>query len=384
MRGRGGRPPPDPAFVLRGHDTILHAIAFCRSDGGLLAAAGDDGLVRVWDLETRRPALEFAASPGAVLTVKSLRDTRLLTQGKDGVYRVWDLSRPGTGGCEEGAPSPSSSVCAELSSDLHSFCKCTLVPWTRDGSLHEGVESEVIAVPHGSYDVGLWDIRTPQVQTVLSLGAQGVGVADGGGLRSSSSSGMLTALAAHAGHGLGGLSGPLVMGGYEDGLVRVWDVRSSRVLLRHPVNADAVFAVCAACTRQHLVIASGGVGGSVCISHLSVDTAEGAEDVGAGAWSGWGLGMREAASFKFKRSGQQKEGVNQIAARADSKIIAAACWDGLVRVFALKNPRPLAALKCHTKGVQSVAFSADSRWLASASDDTRIALWSIFQDDQHA
>jgi hypothetical protein len=28
--------------------------------------------------------------------------------------------------------------------------------------------------------------------------------------------------------------------------------------------------------------------------------------------------------------------------------------------------RPLATLKCHSKGVQSVAFSADSTWLASA------------------
>ena len=76
------------------------------------------------------------------------------------------------------------------------------------------------------------------------------------------------------------------------------------------------------------------------------------------------------------------QGVNQLVARSDDKIAAAACWDGTVRVYALKKPRPLATLRCHTKGVASVAFSRDGSWLASGSDDSRIALWRIFEQEQ--
>jgi hypothetical protein len=120
--------PPDPSFVLRGascacgrvgmrgwvkvlngqvagaetgHDAIVHSLAFCRGmlcsmwplqcnvltgtgklthrtcmptrtagHGGLLAAADDDGVVRVWDTATRRASCEFQASACSVLAVQ--------------------------------------------------------------------------------------------------------------------------------------------------------------------------------------------------------------------------------------------------------------------------------------------------------------------------
>ena len=38
-------------------------------DGGLLAAADEDGIVRGWDMATRRALFSFQASPCAVLSV---------------------------------------------------------------------------------------------------------------------------------------------------------------------------------------------------------------------------------------------------------------------------------------------------------------------------
>ncbi len=38
-------------------------------DGGLLAAADEDGIVRGWDMATRRALFSFQAAPCAVLSV---------------------------------------------------------------------------------------------------------------------------------------------------------------------------------------------------------------------------------------------------------------------------------------------------------------------------
>ncbi|RHY00705.1 hypothetical protein DYB36_013056 [Aphanomyces astaci] len=48
-----------------------------------------------------------------------------------------------------------------------------------------------------------------------------------------------------------------------------------------------------------------------------------------------------------------------------------------VRIFH-KRGKPLATLKYHTESVYSVGFSHDGDWLASASKDHKIALWSVY------
>jgi WD40 repeat protein len=50
-----------------------------------------------------------------------------------------------------------------------------------------------------------------------------------------------------------------------------------------------------------------------------------------------------------------------------------------VRLYACRRPRLLASLRCHGKGVQAVEFSPAGGWLASAAEDTRIALWDVFR-----
>jgi hypothetical protein len=49
----------------------IHAFtnAWKIDDGGLLAAADEDGIVRGWDMATRRALFSFQASPCAVLSV---------------------------------------------------------------------------------------------------------------------------------------------------------------------------------------------------------------------------------------------------------------------------------------------------------------------------
>ena len=64
--------------------------------------------------------------------------------------------------------------------------------------------------------------------------------------------------------------------------------------------------------------------------------------------------------------------------RPDGKILAAGGWDRRVRLWQWRKGKPLAVLKHHAGTVNAVHFSACSRWLATASDDRTVALWSLY------
>eukprot|EP00946_MAST-07B_sp_MAST-7B-sp1_P003626 g3626.t1 len=80
----------------------------------------------------------------------------------------------------------------------------------------------------------------------------------------------------------------------------------------------------------------------------------------------------------------KNRGVADIRLRPDGRIFAAACWDGNVRIYGVKKCRQLAVLRFHNAGVHAVAFPAcgtpavDAGMVVSASKDARIAVWGIF------
>jgi len=80
------------------------------------------------------------------------------------------------------------------------------------------------------------------------------------------------------------------------------------------------------------------------------------------------------------RLGSGTPGVNDLRVRPnDCRIFATAGWDHRIRVWAWRKPRPLAALRFHVASVTSVDFNpAERSVLASASQDTRIAIWRIY------
>ena len=78
-----------------GHPTAVWA-ARLSGDGSLLATAGYDGLVRVWDVATRQPKHDLRKHKGWARAVAFAADgTRLASGGEDGVIVIWD---PTTGG----------------------------------------------------------------------------------------------------------------------------------------------------------------------------------------------------------------------------------------------------------------------------------------------
>jgi WD40 repeat protein len=73
----------------RAHQGRVNSLAFAPNDR-LLASAGEDGQVKLWDLHSRRAPRVLGGHAGPVHSVAFSPDgRRVLSAGADGVIRVW-------------------------------------------------------------------------------------------------------------------------------------------------------------------------------------------------------------------------------------------------------------------------------------------------------
>ncbi|MHC4940009.1 MAG: WD40 repeat domain-containing serine/threonine protein kinase [Planctomycetota bacterium] len=80
-----------PSSKLRGHRGEVYDLCFSR-DGRLLATAGQDEVVRVWDLARREVVHTLRGHAGTVYAIAFSPDgTRLFSGADDTTVRVWDL-----------------------------------------------------------------------------------------------------------------------------------------------------------------------------------------------------------------------------------------------------------------------------------------------------
>ena len=87
----------EPLHTLAGHDGQVGAVAV-SADGRRAVSGGDDGTVRVWDLDTGQPLHALAGHDGPVRAVAVSADgRRAVSGGDDGTVRVWDLDTGAAG-----------------------------------------------------------------------------------------------------------------------------------------------------------------------------------------------------------------------------------------------------------------------------------------------
>ncbi len=318
-------------FAFLRHPSEVETVAFSR-DGKLLAAAGTDGSVWLWDVTRRQPVGEpFKGHSRAVRSVAFSPDGKLLVSGGDDeTVRLWDIPSQQA----RGEPLPS-HVGRVLTVALSPTGK--VLAW---GGYQGGVE--------------LWDIDRRQVLgKPLSTPLRGPleGFANFVSSVAFSPDGQTLAAGTIAG-------------------VQLWDISTGQPVGEPLVHqTDPAKSVTPAWSHRGLVGSSGYV--------TSVAFSPDGKIVGSGNDDGtidlWDLATRRPIG---KALAGHRASVTSVSFSPDGRILASGSEDETVRLWNVATQEPVdEPLTGHRQPVTSVAFSSDGKTLASASADKAVRLW---------
>lgn len=322
-------------MVLRGHTGAVKALAMMND--GRLVSAGNDGSIRVWDVDGNQPSRELGRHAERVFALCVLRDGRLVSASDDHrTVRIWDANgdRP---------PRVLGGHTGRV------FALCVL----RDGRL---------ASARGDGTIRIWDVDSDQSPDELGRHANGVlslcELTDGR-LASAGYHGSIRVwdvngnqpprvLGKHTGKvfALCVLRDGRLVSANDDHLIRIWDVDSDRfpdVLGRH---ADEVDALCVLRDGQ-LVSASND--GTIRI---------------------WGVDSKQPSRVL----GVHTDGVDALCVLADGRLVSGG-RDDAIRIWDVDSDQPPRLLEGHAGWVRALCVLGDGR-LVSGSRDCTIRLWN--------
>ena len=311
-------------------------------DGRILATAGVDGTMRLWDVDSGQKTATLGIHPSSVNSVSFSPDGRTLASGGwDGKVRLWDVDSGQETATLEGHRAGVNSV--SFSPDGR-----TLASGGRD------------------WKVRLWDVETGVPR--LSLGAWGsvnsVSFSPDGRILASESYGTVGLWDVDSGQETATLQGhtrfvhsvlfspdgkTLAIAG-RDSTVRLWDVDSGQETATLEGHTSWVREV--SFSPDGRILASGGLDGTVRLW-----------DVDSG---------QETATLKGRWAS-----VSSVSFSPDGRILASGGGDGKVRLWDVDSGQETATLEGHTEQVSSVSFSPDGRTLASGGWDEKVRLWDV-------
>ncbi|KAK8584384.1 hypothetical protein V6N12_068628 [Hibiscus sabdariffa] len=334
------RPPPDPVAVLRGHRASVSDACFHPSRP-ILFTGSSDGEMRIWDtIQHRTISSSWAHSAAhgiiAVACSSLLGTNKVISQGRDGTVKCWDI--------EEGGLSRTPSL--TIMTNSYHFCKLSLVkkPITNIKQENETTDIEFPCDSRG---------KTAKDQEKCSNTSKDP--IQGGLTEESSVEGLK--YVAMAGEQSSEVElWDLNTESYEDGSILWWDIRQPGIPVTSvKFHSEPVLSLCidGSC--------NGGTSGAADdkIIFYNLDYATGSCVV-----------KNEIIL--------ERPGISSTSIRPDCKIAATVGWDHRVRIYNYRKGSPLALLKYHHATCNSVSYSTNCKLMASASEDTTVALWELY------
>jgi WD40 repeat protein/serine/threonine protein kinase len=377
--------------VLLGHDGDVNWVAF-SPDGGTLATASDDGAVKLWDLKTGREKGQLLKSPVPVVGVAFSPDGKLLAAGlKDGTVRWWDRS--------SGREQPSFRAHNE-----------------RIESLTFSPDGRTLAT--GAENPNLWDMATGKLQRFLFTGNGKVNCVrfnHRGGVLAIAQDGQVHLLDPATGQRLLALvyrgnadvesvtfsaDDRMLAAAYRDGVVRLWDARTGKMLDLLTGHAARVW--CVAFSPDGRTLATAGKDGTVQLWDPSArhfrKVLTNPAGVGLLAFSpdgkrlfggGGRFNIWEIPSGRLEATVPSGYQIACLTAAPDGRTLATGHFGGLVSVWDLHTMQSRLTFQAMKEAVKSLdgkqlqafvsnlAFTIDSKTLLTNGTDHVVRQWDV-------
>ncbi|MCJ1245444.1 ASTRA complex subunit [Trapelia coarctata] len=352
------RPPAQPAYVLRGHTSQVHAVCFAHGNSRLLTGDADGWLI-CWSLAYKRPTVAWKAHENTLLGLAVWGADRVITHGRDNKLVVWKLGIADESSLDNILPANSTAEGGRKPEVIHALTVNTLnfcpFAWCRDeyctatagGNVQSNASDVDIRSDAPGMDINSNAKTSPQILIAVphSLDSDGIDIYTLPSSKRLSTipaskalkTGMVMAFSIH--------SSPTtlqVIAGYESGHTMVFALPPSstswQTLYTALPHSQPILSLSASPSSDYYLTSSAD---AILAKHPLPSSKTTSKPA-----------IKPLKLVQTKHAGQQG-----LCIRSDAKIFATAGWDSRVRVYSAKTMKELAVLKWHKDGCFATAFA---------------------------